>query len=98
MVDPTRVVALHAAVDDHARIHGEQEGVVVIVRLVFMASISLGMGNTITDIFGDPRALEDVGGGDDAPTVDAGIANHVVGVFLESGAHGGPLASKKRNE
>jgi hypothetical protein len=53
------------------------------------------MGNTVTDIFGNTRALEDIGGSKDAPTVDAGIANHVVRVFLESGAHGGPLASEK---
>jgi hypothetical protein len=77
MVDEPRVVTLHAPVDDGAAIDDEQERVVVVRVVAFVALVGFLVRDAIPEIFNDTRALRDVTPGEDALAVDLRIADHV---------------------
>jgi hypothetical protein len=75
MIDVAHVATTHTAVNDNAIIDCEQEGVIVIVRLVRIAAISLSVRDTIPYVFANTGAFFDITKGKYTRTMDFGSAH-----------------------
>jgi hypothetical protein len=78
VVDPARRVAAHAGVDHvQAVIEREEEGVEGIVRVRGVTIIGFVVGDQLTLVFDDARALGDVRGGKHAIAMDGALADDI---------------------
>src|SRR5262249_7724670 len=65
VVDEARLVAPDRRVDHHVVADGEEEGVVLLHRVVVVAGVRLVAGDALPDVLDDPRALAGLAEGQD---------------------------------
>ncbi len=66
VIDETRIVATDARVDHGLLVDDEQERVIVVLVMIFVARIGRGVRHAVAEVLDDPRAFLDVPAGEHA--------------------------------